>query len=293
MRLRSITEEKQTEFSYNDTIREFWRNKKIEESILKEMKDTDTAEKLLNQLIPSIRKIAYFKSRGEDRHKKYDTGLVHRFTPEDEDDLYQIGVHAVWQALANLEERGIELSDPRVSRWNSLKYNVLLSAKQSMNRGGTEDMRVIGNMPIVGSAKGMEVPYKDEDADLHALENTDADPADRDMMLQAIEKFDGNPKIKEYLRMAAQGYGPTEIGKKLNVSKVAVHNGIKRAMPIIRDLIGIDDPKQNQTLPESTCSRALQGTLKPSRQSVVLLGIPDQKAPLKLQDIATTGCNIL
>lgn len=71
----------------------------------------------------------------------YDFGLVSRFTPADEDDLYQTGMMAAIQSINRSEKR-----TPIFKSW--YWQTLMRDVKSAMNRGGTDETRIVGDMHI-------------------------------------------------------------------------------------------------------------------------------------------------
>lgn len=177
---------------------------------------------LVKAAMPAIRVVAKLKVTD---NAYLANGLMTRFSKSDLDDLVQIGALYGWKSLQT------DLAKRKRHNWDMFMQN----AKSGMDRGGTEDIRMAGDLPYSISneqykeIEGDPSTYVDDDYDIEQIEQPVNYPREKEISqaLRAIDRAGLSPKAELYFRDTLAGYGLTDIAKKYGVSKNAVSQALK------------------------------------------------------------------
>lgn len=215
----------------------YWLAYKQYKSLLAKHKFDPANEQLKTKIAeivyPAVRAVANTKLNGR---RNLQSGLITRYNQSDLDDLIQLGMMGVWKALhaPNLQRPGTK------PRWDTLLQN----AKNQMDRGGEENFRLTGDIPLNISNEIYKIYdgafTTEPDYDLEQIEQNPSKQTEKELAqaLRAITKSDLPPRIKKYYHGILTGKSNADIAKELGVSPAAVSSGIKNNIEKVRELLG-------------------------------------------------------
>jgi len=187
----------------------------------------DQRVKTLKNIAPFVRKIAARFVNGD---KEYADLKSARYTPSDEDDLYQVGLMALWNYLSKVERKEDGRLDVSFSR---VKQEIF----SAMARGGNAEYQVFGDIPfqISSDVYKRDKDYTGVDPTYDVSDFAQPEGNRRHMLAsRAVDNANIPERAKMVFRKLLSGMQQAEVARELNVSKVAVHKTVKKYMPQVQ-----------------------------------------------------------